>query len=97
MAVQPLQSAAIRMAVEAGVLQVIGKEQGKPISAKALAKQTGYDELLILRFMRLVTFVSVCDEVDDGVYAANERTKLINTPGLEGAEKHQSVSVAIRF
>ena len=44
---QPLQGAAIRMAIEAGVLQIIGKEQGKPISAEALAKQTGYDELLI--------------------------------------------------
>ena len=50
---------------------------------------------LKVRFMRLVTFVGVCDEVDDGVYAANERTKLINTPGLEGAEKHQFVRPAI--
>ena len=38
------------MAVEAGVLQIIGKEQGKPVLASSLAKETGYDELLIGRF-----------------------------------------------
>ena len=39
--------------------------------------------------MRLVTFVDVCNEVGDSVYAATETTKLICTPGLSGGEKHQ--------
>lgn len=43
--------------------------------------------------MRLVTFVGVCDEVGDGVYAATETTKLICTRGLSGGEKHQLVLV----
>ena len=35
------------MAIEAGVLQAIGASKGKPITAKALARATGYDALLI--------------------------------------------------
>lgn len=35
------------MAVEAGVLEAIEAEQGRPISVAALSKKTGYDELLI--------------------------------------------------
>lgn len=43
--------------------------------------------------MRLVTYAGVCDEVGENTYAATETTRLINTPGLSGAEKHQSVTV----
>lgn len=41
------------------------------------------------RIMRLVTYAGVCDEVGDGMYAGNEMTRLITTPGLSGGEKHQ--------
>ena len=41
--------------------------------------------------MRLVTSADVCDEVGERVYAATEATRLINTPGLSGGEKHQFV------
>ena len=41
--------------------------------------------------MRLVTYVGYCDEVGESEYAANEVTYLVNTPGMTGAERHQSV------
>lgn len=47
MLLQPLQSAAIRVALEAGVLHAIEEQGGKDISAADLAEKTGYDELLI--------------------------------------------------
>lgn len=41
--------------------------------------------------MRLVTYVGYCDEVGENEYAANGVTYLLNTPGMIGAERHQSV------
>ena len=35
------------MAIEAGLLRVIGEKNGEPINAEALGKATGYDALLI--------------------------------------------------
>lgn len=45
--IQPLQSAAIRLALEGGFLDVIAAADGKVVSASEIAKATGYDELLI--------------------------------------------------
>ena len=39
--------------------------------------------------MRAVTYVGHCDEVGQSMYAANEVTKLFNTPAMIGAERHQ--------
>lgn len=74
-----------------GVLDAIASKDGQHITASELAKQTGYDALLITRIMRQVTYCAVCSEVDVETYAATETTKLIVTPGLSGGEKHQSV------
>ena len=35
------------MAIEADLLQAIGRSKGKPINAEALSKATGFDALLI--------------------------------------------------
>lgn len=44
---QPLQSTAVRMALEAGVLKAICDSDSTSISALNLSKVTGYDALLI--------------------------------------------------
>ncbi|KAL9045006.1 MAG: hypothetical protein Q9214_001897 [Letrouitia sp. 1 TL-2023] len=88
MRLKPLQNAAIRMVVEGGFLNVIGEHQGKAVSASTISQKTGYDELLIERLMRLVTYCGICNEVGESQYSANEATDLINTPGLNGGEKH---------
>ena len=49
---KPLQSAAIRIALEAGVLHAIKKEDGRAVSAAELSNKTGYDELLIGKMRR---------------------------------------------
>jgi hypothetical protein len=49
---EPLQSAAIRIALEAGVLHIIEKEDGRVVSAAELSNKTGYDELLIGKMRR---------------------------------------------
>ena len=41
------------------------------------------------RIMRLVTYVGYCNEVGESEYAANEVTRLVNTPAMMGAERHQ--------
>lgn len=52
---QPLKNAAIRMMLEAGVLDFIARQHGQHVSAKALAEKTGYDELLIGKFPCFLT------------------------------------------
>ncbi|KAI4194076.1 MAG: hypothetical protein LQ350_007985 [Teloschistes chrysophthalmus] len=49
---------------------------------------TGYDELLIARIMRLVTWTGICDEAAERQYRAIEETRLIVTPGHAGGAKH---------
>ncbi|KAL8705630.1 MAG: hypothetical protein Q9201_001267 [Fulgogasparrea decipioides] len=86
--IQPLQSAAIRLALEGGFLDAIAAANGHTLTASEIAKKTNYDELLITRIMRLVTWAGVCDEVGERQYRATEATHLITTPGLAGGEKH---------
>ena len=45
--VQPLQSAAIRLALEGSFLDVIAAANSDIITASDIAQKTGYDELLI--------------------------------------------------
>ena len=76
------------MALEGGFLKVIAKSKAEPVDAASIAKETGYDALLIARIMRLVTYCGVCDEVGESEYAANGATQLIITPGLSGGQRH---------
>lgn len=46
--------------------------------------------------MRLVNYVGYCDEVGESEYAANDKTYLVNTPAMTGAERHQFV-LKIRY
>lgn len=45
--IQPIQSAAVRLALEGGFLDTVAAAKGKTITASEVAKETGYDELLI--------------------------------------------------
>ena len=74
------------MALEGGFLEVIAKSKVEPVDAAFIAKETGYDALLIARVMRLVTYSGLCDEVGESEYAANGATQLIITPGQSGSQ-----------
>lgn len=78
------------MALEAGVLQAIAASKGYGINAHELAAQTSTDELFIIRIMRLVTCVGVCEEVDYATYTANATTMFITQKAFIGAEKHHT-------
>jgi hypothetical protein len=86
---QITQNISIRVAVEYGYLNVIAAKDGQPISATEISKETKSDILLIIRIMRVLTAIGLCDEVGNQLYAANERTRFKILPGSIAAEKHQ--------
>ncbi|KAJ5923775.1 S-adenosyl-L-methionine-dependent methyltransferase [Penicillium verhagenii] len=84
---QILQNIAVRVAIEYRFLHLL-VEHGSPVSAATLAQETGSDLLLIIRIMRVLTAIGLCDEVDAQLYAANDKTCFKILPGSIGAEKH---------
>ena len=84
---QFMTTAATRFALEYGILNALC-ESGGPMTAADLAQKTGADALLIVRNMRLVTYNGVCDEVDHGTYAPNDRTRFLTLPAIAGGFNH---------
>ena len=84
---QFMTTAATRFALEYGILNALC-ESGGPMTAADLAQKTGADALLIVRNMRLVTYNGVCDEVDHGTYASNDRTRFLTLPAIAGGFNH---------
>ncbi|KAL6716069.1 hypothetical protein ACLMJK_007031 [Lecanora helva] len=78
---EPPTNAALRYAVEVGLVDAISR-RGGPVTAKALAKETGVEELLIVRVMRALTAMGVCTEWGLHEYCANNVTREVATPGL---------------
>lgn len=85
-----LENLCVRVAIELGVLQAIAAKKGQSVTAAELALETGADELLIIRVMRLVTYTRVVDETGPATYASNATTDLVTTPGGIGGEKHHT-------
>jgi hypothetical protein len=84
---QFMTTAATRFALEYGILNALCESSG-PITAADLAQKTGADALLIVRNMRLVTHNGVCDEVEHGTYASNDRTRFLTLPAIAGGFNH---------
>ncbi|KAJ5759510.1 S-adenosyl-L-methionine-dependent methyltransferase [Penicillium odoratum] len=84
---QILQNISIRVAIEHKFLHVL-VTHGKSISAAELAQETGSNLLLIIRVMRVLSAVGLCDEIDNQLYAANDKTRFKILPGSIAAEKH---------
>ncbi|KAJ5720455.1 O-methyltransferase [Penicillium malachiteum] len=85
---QITQNIAIRVAIEHQFLHVLVAHDGKAVSATELAEETGSDLLLIIRVMRVLTAVGLCDELGNQLYAANDKTRFKVLPGSIAAEKH---------
>lgn len=83
-----MRSFSVRFALEYGILQIIAARDPVELTAAELSKETGADELLIIRVMRLVTHLGLCGEVTHGVYVANERTRFITRKAITGGFKH---------
>ncbi|KAF2174279.1 hypothetical protein M409DRAFT_16543 [Zasmidium cellare ATCC 36951] len=84
---QPLKSVCISMAQEMKLLPLV-KEQGtKCISAEDMAKQTGYDALLISRVMRTLTNVGLCEEAGHNTYRSSQVSQIVaSTGGMAGVK-----------
>lgn len=83
-----MRSFSVRFALEYGILQIIAARDPVEVTAAELSKETGADELLIIRVMRLVTHLELCGEVTHGVYVANDRTRFITRKAITGGFKH---------
>ncbi|OGM48243.1 O-methyltransferase [Aspergillus bombycis] len=85
---QIMQNISIRVAIEKQFLHLLAARDGAPITASEIASKTGENLLLIVRVMRVLTAVGLCDEVRNETYAANEKTHFKVLPGSIAAEKH---------
>ncbi|UNI14259.1 hypothetical protein JDV02_000906 [Purpureocillium takamizusanense] len=85
---QIMQSICSRIALEYKLLHTLVARDGKPITASELASESGADELLIIRVMRVLAPIGLCDEVGPQTYASNVNTRFRVLPGSIGAEKH---------
>ncbi|KAE8343044.1 hypothetical protein BDV24DRAFT_129606 [Aspergillus arachidicola] len=85
---QIMQNISIRVAIEKQFLHLIAARNGAPITASEIADKTGENLLLIVRVMRVLTAIGLCDEVGNETYAANEKTHFKILPGSIAAEKH---------
>ncbi|KAF7718265.1 Uncharacterized protein PECH_002080 [Penicillium ucsense] len=85
---QIMQNISIRVAIENGYLDMIAAKSGQAVSATEIAEQTNSDLLLVIRIMRVLTAIGLCDEAGSQLYAANHRTHFKILPGSIAAEKH---------
>lgn len=85
-----MQPICIRVAIEYGMLQAVADHKGADVSAAELASETGADELLIIRVMRLITYQKICEETGPGLYASNDTTTHITQKGITGGHIHMS-------
>lgn len=77
---QSWQNAAIRVALDLGIFDVLVERQSEPVSVKELASRPGADVVLVARIMRVMTALGLCAEVDVGRYAANSKTTIMTVP-----------------
>ncbi|KAL8951243.1 MAG: hypothetical protein Q9222_002771 [Ikaeria aurantiellina] len=85
---QSLQNICVRIAVEKDWLHTIAAKHGKPVTAGQLSDETGLDEIFVVRIMRVLTAIGLCDELGVQAYGSNAKTEFKIHPGSIGAEKH---------
>ncbi|KAI4098443.1 MAG: hypothetical protein LQ339_006414 [Xanthoria mediterranea] len=85
---QPPTNIALRLAVELGLLDalVTGGRSG-PVSATLLAESTQCEEILVVRIMRCLTAMGICNEDGPRTYSPNEVTKEFTSEGLKDGVK----------
>jgi len=87
---QGLQNAALVMLGEMGVLQTITANGGKETTSANLASQTGCDELLIVRLMRMLTAVGICEETGINTYRSNAMMDVLASDGQQAGMKYMT-------
>ncbi|CAD6578655.1 MAG: hypothetical protein ASARMPREDX12_008924 [Alectoria sarmentosa] len=87
---QPPTNAALRIAVELGLIDAVAARKDDPITAHQLAIQQSTEELLVIRVMRAITAMGLCNEPGPGLYSPNQVTRELATVGLRGGVKYDS-------
>lgn len=87
---QGLQNAALVMLGEMGVLQAITAKDGKETTSAELASDTGCDELLIIRLMRMIIAVGICEETGVHTYRSNDIMDVLASDGQQAGMKYMT-------
>ncbi|PWY71776.1 S-adenosyl-L-methionine-dependent methyltransferase [Aspergillus sclerotioniger CBS 115572] len=82
------------IAVEGGMLHALASRPGQVCSADQLAHWTHRPRNDIVRALRLLTAVGVCDEAGPQSYRANDKTSVLATKGQIGGLRVSSVPVS---
>ncbi|KAL4891810.1 S-adenosyl-L-methionine-dependent methyltransferase [Aspergillus ambiguus] len=82
---QPPQNAALRTVIDLGVFPLLVQHHKRGLSATQLAAHTGADRELIVRLMRVVTALGLCNSDECELYRPNEKTEALTQPiGRDG-------------
>lgn len=87
---QGLQNAALVMLGEMGVLQAIQTAERREVTSAQLASQTGCDELLIIRLLRMIVAVGICEETSVHTYRSNTISEVLATDGQQAGMKYMT-------
>ncbi|KAK4235619.1 S-adenosyl-L-methionine-dependent methyltransferase [Achaetomium macrosporum] len=90
---QPLDLCALMIAVEGGMLQALASRGDEEVTADELAEMAKRPKLHIVRTLRLLTAIGVCDEVGVQRYRANDKTPVMASKGQIGGLRVSSVPV----
>ncbi|KAL2020281.1 hypothetical protein VTK56DRAFT_8605 [Thermocarpiscus australiensis] len=90
---QPLDLCALMIAVEGGMLQALAGRAEEETTADELAELTNRPKDDIVRTLRLLTAIGICDEVGFQRYRANDKTHVMATKGQIGGLRVSSVPV----
>ncbi|KAJ5088892.1 hypothetical protein N7456_012508 [Penicillium angulare] len=82
---QPPENAALRTVVDLGIFPLlVNASQKEGLSASDLALQTGADRGLVIRLMRVMSSLGLCECTETEVYRATEKTITMTKPIGDG-------------
>ncbi|KAL8669258.1 MAG: hypothetical protein Q9168_006142 [Polycauliona sp. 1 TL-2023] len=74
------QKACLRIALELGVFDTLSANEGVSVGIQELASASGADAVFLVRIMRVVAALGICEEAGVEKYKANPKTKTMSTP-----------------
>ncbi|KAI4239065.1 MAG: hypothetical protein LQ349_000642 [Xanthoria aureola] len=77
---QTWQNACVRIALELGIFDTLVAKGVDSVGVQELASPHGADFVLLVRIMRVVVALGLCDEAGVNEYKANSKTKIMTTP-----------------
>ncbi|KAL5341090.1 S-adenosyl-L-methionine-dependent methyltransferase [Aspergillus crustosus] len=82
---QPPQNAALRIAIDLGIFELLVSQGARELSASELSAYTRAERALIVRLMRVVAALGLCANPAPEIYQANTRTVILTQPiGTDG-------------